>query len=657
MAKLVLNDIVNTYNLALINSNFTKIENEFQNKVLYRDNPTGEPNQMQSNLDMNSNRILNLPAPTSPGEPARIQDVLDNVITYPSIYDEGVLKTTSAKTINFVGTNVTAGASGFDATVTVTSDLPTLAGAGGAALIGNTPAGNISATTVQAAINELDNEKISLSTLAASTGSSLVGFLQAGTGATSRTVQSKLRETVSITDFGAVGGGVDDTAAIQAAINYAIANNKALYVPSGSWRVSGLTYSSASSHSMIYGDGSGNTIIYNDINTNPVITFTGGVNQLIVEGIRFKGNGSITSWGSGNGVAGNSLVGTIPTTLAAVTMIDMVHATFFDCYFTDSIWGADVQGGIAVSFLSCYAYWNAQVGYRIYKSVGSGWPNVISLLDSSAVENGQVGVYYDDGRQLIIRGGHYEGNGKNTVQAPAVACGVFIGSNTGIENGATSGPNSTPFHTIAAVIDGVWFEQNGNNNGSGVPNSISMAHIIHQHGSLSVDNCILTNTVAGRGIRVNGGRYKIENCSFESTLNVSTNYVDEGATTGVASLVSGNYITNCTLGANGGRLTATNCTIDTSKTYFDYSRYTPTKILTGSGTTSSGTLVISWPAGTWLTTPIVQAQVFTNDAGTTTYSAEVFATSTTGATIRAKQNSAGTVTQPALLVTWIAVGT
>ena len=62
-----------------------------------------------------------------------------------------------------------------------------------------------------------------------------ITFLQAGTGATSRSVQNKLRDVVSVKDFGAVGDGVaDDTAAIQAAINYV----QSFYIPE--------TYASAS---------------------------------------------------------------------------------------------------------------------------------------------------------------------------------------------------------------------------------------------------------------------------------------------------------------------------------------------------------------------------------------------------------------------------
>lgn len=51
-------------------------------------------------------------------------------------------------------------------------------------------------------------------------------FNQAGVGATERSVESRLRETISVKDFDATGDGItDDTAFIQAAINAAIANS------------------------------------------------------------------------------------------------------------------------------------------------------------------------------------------------------------------------------------------------------------------------------------------------------------------------------------------------------------------------------------------------------------------------------------------------
>lgn len=71
-----------------------------------------------------------------------------------------------------------------------------------------------------------------IAAFAASSGSSLVGFLQGGPGAVLRTAQAKMRERVSVTDFGAVGDGVtDDTAAFQACADYCVTANKAMYVP------------------------------------------------------------------------------------------------------------------------------------------------------------------------------------------------------------------------------------------------------------------------------------------------------------------------------------------------------------------------------------------------------------------------------------------
>jgi hypothetical protein len=80
-----------------------------------------------------------------------------------------------------------------------------------------------------------------LAQLAASGGSNLVGFLQAGTGAVATTVQAKLRESVSVKDFGAVGDGVtDDTAAIALCAT-ACTSGKTMHFPDGTYLVSAST--------------------------------------------------------------------------------------------------------------------------------------------------------------------------------------------------------------------------------------------------------------------------------------------------------------------------------------------------------------------------------------------------------------------------------
>lgn len=69
----------------------------------------------------------------------------------------------------------------------------------------------------------------------------LVSFIQPGIGAVQRTVQSKLRDTISVKDFGAVGDGVvDDTAACKAAIDHVIAvGGGTVYFPQGSYLLVG----------------------------------------------------------------------------------------------------------------------------------------------------------------------------------------------------------------------------------------------------------------------------------------------------------------------------------------------------------------------------------------------------------------------------------
>ena len=67
---------------------------------------------------------------------------------------------------------------------------------------------------------------------------SKLAFTQSGTGATARTVDSKLKDMVSVKDFGAVGDGTtDDTAAINAAL----AASNHVYFPPGPYAVTSIT--------------------------------------------------------------------------------------------------------------------------------------------------------------------------------------------------------------------------------------------------------------------------------------------------------------------------------------------------------------------------------------------------------------------------------
>lgn len=91
----------------------------------------------------------------------------------------------------------------------------------------------------------LNLDKVEESELASSTGSSMVGYLPNGTGAVTTTVQEKLRESVSVKDFGAIGyGATNDTAAIQAALNSTATD---IYFPAGTYLIRNPAGSSSTS--------------------------------------------------------------------------------------------------------------------------------------------------------------------------------------------------------------------------------------------------------------------------------------------------------------------------------------------------------------------------------------------------------------------------
>jgi len=86
MAKLSINNITAGYTSTTnLNNAFDAIETELNSKVLYRDNPDGEPNSMANDLDMNSNDILNAGTVTASAVTVGGTDVL---AAMQEIYDD-----------------------------------------------------------------------------------------------------------------------------------------------------------------------------------------------------------------------------------------------------------------------------------------------------------------------------------------------------------------------------------------------------------------------------------------------------------------------------------------------------------------------------------------------------------------------------------------
>jgi len=89
---------------------------------------------------------------------------------------------------------------------------------------------DLAVTTAKLAANSVTEAK-----LGTDVDSDSLNFLQSGTGAAARTIQAKLRDTVSVKDFGATGDGTtDDTAAIQAAIDSL--SRGTVFFPNGNYR-------------------------------------------------------------------------------------------------------------------------------------------------------------------------------------------------------------------------------------------------------------------------------------------------------------------------------------------------------------------------------------------------------------------------------------
>ena len=298
MSKIVLDNVTNSNNITKINENFSKIETELQDRVLYRDNPIGEPNSVDNNIDMNGNTLFNI----------------------------GNLD------VNGISINGVA----IVPTGTVVSPIPNPTGQTGKFLKSD------GVTSVWQLITNSD-----LGSLTVSSASSLIGWIQEGTGAVLRTIQDKLRERISVKDFGAIGdGATDNTAAFTAAAAYINSTTKGvnLYIPAGEYRFSaGVTFDNTKSYT-IYGDGDASILRMNVGTGVPIFTIGAATSQptrQVIKDLFFQGPVS----GSSNGIR----------------LWNANTARVEGCVFQNQITGVQADASYAVELISnvfdvCYTY-------------------------------------------------------------------------------------------------------------------------------------------------------------------------------------------------------------------------------------------------------------------------------------------------------------
>lgn len=250
-------------------------------------------------------------------------------------------------------------------------------------------------------------------------GSSGIGFIQAGAGATARTMQDKAREIISVKDYGAVGdGATNDAPAFNAAVAYlASLGGGTIHIPRGDYL---LSSSVQIAQSGIYFVGEGPTAsacrIINGTASQPAIQFGDGVNTFsrcgIVNVAFGQASGVATALGNcglrGVKISNFSVEDIQVFNFPAALRVGMEFSACSQMYLSD----CGVQGcsnnGIYIKdntldlyVSNCRSDTNATVGWQIEDSQGlyfvncSGYGNTGNCWNlSTAGANGNLNLFF-----------------------------------------------------------------------------------------------------------------------------------------------------------------------------------------------------------------------------------------------------------------------
>ncbi|UIN34037.1 glycoside hydrolase family 55 protein [Methylobacterium oryzae] len=301
-------------------------------------------------------------------------------------------------------------------------------------------------------------------------------------GGVSRSLADRAADVLNAADFGVKADGVtNDTAAMNTALAAAV--GRTLLLPKGTILVDALTYAPPSNKPItLRGQGRGSTIIQKRTATpNNVLTIGSNPSPFVLNDVR---------------VEGITFDGFDPTaTYAAIEGLDLWRVTFRDVEVRKAKIGLECLSCIWVTFDASIAQKN-KTGLRFNTYGGASYPstppNLVQIQNSQVNENTVLGIDYDVGALISLRGSNVEYNG--TTAGAVGQGGIIIGPNVGQFNPGTV--------MQGLQVEDTWIEGNK-----------GQAHIVQQSGRSSYRN-LLFWTPGGdttNDLLITGGSYTVDN--------------------------------------------------------------------------------------------------------------------------------------------------